>query len=210
MRKEAFAAAAAAAAAHVICAMQQHTFCMQKQCGSSSSMCISLNAMLHTSLTLAVLPASLSDSSLSVPLKPRLCCTLAERRRLKHASCIVVLVRTVSLACYAQVVPSGSLAVFTEDDTAAAAAAAKPDPMEQMQATITELQQQIQAMAKTQEAMAKCVLGKQSDAHEPNEASPSQSQSEATSDSPTVPKSEATEGSSKSWLPSMPSILSRT
>ena len=106
--------------------------------------------------------------------------------------------------------PSGSLAVFTEDDTAAAAAAAKPDPMEQMQATITELQQQIQAMAKTQEAMAKCVLGKQSDPQLPNEALPSQSESEATSDLATVAKSEATEGSSKSWLPSMPSILSRT
>ena len=107
-------------------------------------------------------------------------------------------------------VPSGSLAVFTEDDTAAAAAAAKPDPMEKMQATVSELQQQIQAMAKTQEAMAKSLLGKQSDSHEQNEASPSQSESEATSDPPTVPKSEATEGSSKSWLPSMPSILSRT
>lgn len=82
--------------------------------------------------------------------------------------------------------------------------------MEQMQATIIELQQQIQAMAKTQEAMAACVLGRQSDAHEATEALPSQSESEATSDTPTVPKSEATEGSSKSWLPSMPSILSRT
>ena len=108
----------------------------------------------------------------------------------------------------AQVVPSGSLAVFTEDDTAAAAAAAKPDPIEQMQATILELQEQIQAMAKTQEAMAKCVLGKQSDKHEQTKGSPSQSESEGTS--PSVPKSETTEGSSKSWLPSMPSILSRT
>lgn len=116
----------------------------------------------------------------------------------------------VEFAGHAQVVSSGCLAVFTEDDTAAAAAAAKPDPMEKMQATIYELQQQIQAMATTQEAMAKSMLGKQSDTHEQNEALLSQSESEATSGSPTVPKNEATEGSSKSWLPSMPSILSRT
>ncbi len=104
-------------------------------------------------------------------------------------------------ACHVQVVPSGSLAVFTEDDTAAAAAAAKPDPLEQVQATILELQQQIQAMAKTQEAMAKCLLDKQS-----SPAVPSQSESDTTSPS----RSEPTEGSGKSWLPSMPSILGRT
>ncbi|KAL3141754.1 hypothetical protein ABBQ32_004434 [Trebouxia sp. C0010 RCD-2024] len=106
------------------------------------------------------------------------------------------------------VVPSGCLAVFTEDDTAAAAAAAKPDPLEQMQATISELQQQLQAMAKTQEAMAKCVLGKQSGTDEQTPGVPTQSESEATSLS--EPKSEPTEGSGRSWLPSMPSILGRT
>ena len=123
---------------------------------------------------------------------------------------VLLVAFTVGLACRAQVVPSGSLAVFAKDETAAAASAAKPDPMEQMHATITELQQQIQAMAKTQEAMAACVLGKQSDAHVANETLPSQSENEATSGASTVPQSEATEGSSKSWLPSMPSILSRT
>ena len=111
-------------------------------------------------------------------------------------------------ACHVQVVPSGSLAVFTEDDTAAAAAAAKPDPLDQMQATILELQQQIQAMAKTQEAMAKCVLDRQSGTDEQTPALSSHSESEAAS--PPVPKSEPTEGSGKSWLPSMPSILGRT
>lgn len=104
--------------------------------------------------------------------------------------------------------PSGSLAVFTEDDTAAAAAAAKPDPMQQMQATISELQQQIQAMAKTQEAMARCILDKQSgqeaksEKEGQSEAVTSQSESKATSQ----PKIEATEASSKSWLPSLPSF----
>lgn len=103
--------------------------------------------------------------------------------------------------------PSGSLAVFTEDDTAAAAAAAKPDPMQQMQATISELQQQIQAMAKTQEAMARCILDKQPEKGEKedtSEAAPSQSESEATSASQA--KSEVAEASSKSWLPSLPSF----
>lgn len=105
-----------------------------------------------------------------------------------------------------QVVPSGSLAVFTEDDTAAAAAA-KPDPMQQMQATISELQQQVQAMAKLQEAMARCILDKQSDpaAKEEQEgATVSQSETEATSASES--KSEDAEKSSKSWLPSLPSF----
>lgn len=119
-----------------------------------------------------------------------------------------VVTQAKCLACHVQVVPSGSLAVFTEDDTAAAAIAAKPDPLAQMQATISELQQQIQAMAKTQEAMANCLLGKQSGTDEQNLALPAQSESEATS--PSLPKSEPTEGSSKSWLPSMPSILGRT
>ena len=114
------------------------------------------------------------------------------------------------VVCNLQVVPSGSLAVFTEDDTAAAAAAAKPDPMQQMQATISELQQQIQAMAKTQEAMARCILDKQSGQEAKSEkegqsdAVTSQSESEATSAS--QPKVEAAEASSKSWLPSLPSF----
>lgn len=108
--------------------------------------------------------------------------------------------------CAMQVVPSGSLAVFTEDDTAAAAAAAKPDPMQQMQDTISELQQQVQAMARTQEAMAKCILGKQSGSEEDkSKANESQSgASEATSVSET--KSEEADKSSKSWLPSLPSF----
>ena len=102
-------------------------------------------------------------------------------------------------------VPSGSLAVFTQDDTAASAAAAKPDPIEHLQTTITELQRQIQAMAKTQEAMAKLLVEKQCEAQETRDNVQSQSDSEASS--ATVPRNETNEGSSKSWLPSMPSIL---
>ena len=97
------------------------------------------------------------------------------------------------------------MAVFTQDDTAASAAAAKPDPIEHLQTTITELQQQLQAMAKTQEAMAKLLFEKQSDTQDQRDNVQSQSDSEASS--ATVPRNDTNEGSSKSWLPSMPSIL---
>ena len=112
----------------------------------------------------------------------------------------VPIVGCAQCLCQLQVVPSRSLAVFNEED----AAAAKPDPIEQMQATVSELQQQIKAMAKTQEAMARCILDKQSDKQELNDSMPSQSDSEATSASQS--KSEPAEGSSKSWLPSLPSF----
>ena len=116
----------------------------------------------------------------------------------------VAVVGCAQCMCQLQVVPSGSLAVFNEED----AAAVKPDPIEQMQATVSELQQQIKAMAKTQEAMARCILDKQSDKQDKHEGAPSQSNSEATSES--QPQSEAAEGSSKSWLPSLPSFSRAT
>ena len=60
-------------------------------------------------------------------------------------------------------------------------------------------------MAKTQEAMAKLLFEKQSDTQEQRDNVQSQSDSEASS--ATVPRNDTNEGSSKSWLPSMPSIL---
>lgn len=103
-------------------------------------------------------------------------------------------------------VPSGSLAVFTADDSAAAAASAtKPDPVQQVQATIAQLQEQIQQMAKVQEAMARHLVDNLPDQQDASKAAAGQAQSE--SEATSAVKSDTAESSSKSWLPSMPSIL---